>query len=153
MLSSAPKSASAKTTRGHAHVADRPESGVLDTCAYIDLGTLDPALLPATPEITAVTMAELHQGVAMATDPVTRAARTEQLGAAIVDFDPLPFDNDAATRYGTLVALTLPANRNPRPRRLDLMIAAIASSRGLPLYTRNQSDFVGLEDMLTVIAI
>ncbi|WP_217439900.1 hypothetical protein [Nocardia barduliensis] len=46
----------------------------------------------------------------------TRAARYEQLGAAIVDFDPLPFDAEAATRYGTLVALTLAAKRDPRPR-------------------------------------
>ena len=34
---------------GSAVVADRPESGVLDTCAYIDLAVLDPATLPAIP--------------------------------------------------------------------------------------------------------
>jgi predicted nucleic acid-binding protein len=134
-------------------VADRPASGVLDTCAYIDLGVLDPATLPEIPEITAVTMAELHQGVVMAKDAATRAARTEILGAAIVDFDPLPFDADAATRYGTLVALALEANRDPRPRRIDLMIAAIASSRGLSLFTRNENDFKGLADMVHVVAI
>jgi hypothetical protein len=134
-------------------VADRHESGVLDTCAYIDLDLLDPAVLPAVPEITAITMAELHQGLAMAKDAVVRAARTEKLGAAIVDFAPLPFDGDAATRYGTLVALVLEAKRDPRPRRMDLMIAAIASSRDLPLYTRNESDFRGLDDMVEVIAI
>jgi hypothetical protein len=127
--------------------------GVLDTCAYIDLHLLDPAALPTVPEITSVTMAELHQGVAMARDPAVRAARTEQLGAAIADFDPLPFDAHAATRYGSLVALTLRANRSPRPRRLDLMIAAIASSRDLPLYTRNAADFAGLEDLLTVVTV
>ncbi|MEV6340823.1 hypothetical protein AB0M12_39660 [Nocardia vinacea] len=42
-------------------------------------------------------------------------ARSEQLGAAIVDFDPLPFDEDAATRYGTLMALSMAAKRDPRP--------------------------------------
>jgi predicted nucleic acid-binding protein len=110
----------------------RHESGVLDTCNYIDLAALDPAGLPATPEITAITMAELHQGAGMARDAAARAARTEQLGAAIVGFVPLPFDADAATRYGTLVALTMLAGRDPRPRRMDLMIAAIASSRDLP---------------------
>jgi predicted nucleic acid-binding protein len=36
---------------------------------------------------------------------------------------------------------------------MDLLIAAIASSRGLPLYTRNAADFKGLEDLLTVVAI
>ena len=73
--------------------------------------------LQAVPESTAITMAELHQGVAMARNALVRAARTEILGAAIVDFDPLPFDGDAATRYGTLVALTVAAKRNPKPRR------------------------------------
>ncbi|MFC3485457.1 type II toxin-antitoxin system VapC family toxin [Amycolatopsis sp. TRM77291] len=126
---------------------------MLDTCAYIDLGLLDPSALPRLPEITAITMAELHQGVAMAKDPAVRAARTEKLGAAIVDFAPLPFDGDAAARYGTLVALVLAANRDPRPRRMDLMIAAIASSRELPLYTRNEDDFKGLDSMVEVVAI
>jgi len=134
-------------------VAERPESGVLDTCAYIDLGLLDPAELPEIPELTAVTMAELHQGVVMAKDAASRAARTEKLGAAIVDFEPLPFDGQAAARYGTLVALTMAANRNPKPRRMDLMIAAVASSRGLPLYTRNAEDFKGLDGMVTIIEV
>ncbi|MEU7766226.1 type II toxin-antitoxin system VapC family toxin [Nocardia sp. NPDC049190] len=128
-------------------------SGVLDTRTYIDLYALDPVALPQLPEITAITLAELHQGVAMAKDAATRAARSEQLGAAIVDFDPLPFDEDAATRYGTLVALTLAANRDPRPRRMDLLIAAIASARGLPLYTRNSGDFRGLESMVEIVAV
>jgi predicted nucleic acid-binding protein len=138
---------------GSVVVAEHHESGVLDTCTYIDLAVLDPAALPAVPEITAITMAELHQGVAMAKTVAARAARTELLGAAIVEFDPLPFDGDAATRYGTLVALTLEAKRDPEPRRLDLMIAAIASTRRLPLYTRNDAGFRGLEDMVEVVAV
>ncbi|MFC4531476.1 type II toxin-antitoxin system VapC family toxin [Sphaerisporangium dianthi] len=131
----------------------RDESGVLDTCAYIDLGLIDPAQLPVLPEITAITLAELHQGVAMAKDGATRAARMERLGAAVTDFTPLPFDGDAAARYGTLVALTIAADRDPRPRRLDLMIAAVASAQGLPLYTRNGADFKGLENVLTVVCV
>ncbi|WP_436501953.1 type II toxin-antitoxin system VapC family toxin [Actinokineospora sp. HUAS TT18] len=126
---------------------------MLDTCVYIDLPKLDPTTLPIVPELTAITMAELHQGIAFAKDAAVRAARTEQLGAAIVEFDPLPFDSDAAARYGSLVALTLAAKRDPRPRRLDLMIAAIASSRGMPLYTRNEDDFAGLGDLVTVVAV
>jgi toxin FitB len=134
-------------------MTDRHESGVLDTSAYIDLALLDPAALPATPELTAITMAELHQGVAMAKDAASRAARTEKLGAAIIEFEPLPFDGQAAARYGTLVALTIQANRDPKPRRMDLMIAAIASAHGLPLYTRNAKDLAGLADMLLIVEI
>ena len=131
----------------------RHESGVLDTSAYIDLALLDPAALPVIPQLTAITMAELHQGVAMARDAASRAARTEKLGAAIVEFEPVPFDGAAAARYGSLVALTVEANRDPRPRRLDLMIAAIASAHGLPLYTRNAKDLVGLADLLQVVEV
>ncbi|MEV0681754.1 type II toxin-antitoxin system VapC family toxin [Actinosynnema sp. NPDC050436] len=134
-------------------MAERRKSGVLDTCTYIDLGQLDPAVLPEIPELTAVTMAELHQGVAMAKDAAARAARTEKLGAALVEFEPLPFDGQAAARFGTLVALVLDAQRDPKPRRLDLMIAAIASVRGLPLYTRNAKDFAGLDGMVEIIEV
>jgi len=33
------------------------------------------------------------------------------------------------------------------------MIAAIASMRNLPLYTRNAEDFTGLDSVVTVIAV
>lgn len=134
-------------------MAERPESGVLDTCAYIDLDVLDPAALPRVPEITCITLAELYQGVAMSKDASTRAARAEKLGAAVADFDPLPFDRDAAARYGSLVARTIAAGRDPRPRRMDLMIAAIASTAGLPLYTRNAAGFRGLDTLVTVVEV
>jgi toxin FitB len=52
-----------------------------------------------------------------------------------------------------LVALTIQVNRDPKPRRMDLMIAAIASAHGLPLYTRNAADLVGLKDMLQIIEV
>ncbi len=129
------------------------DSGVLDTCVYIDLDVVDPAGMPTIPEITAITVAELHQGVAMAKDPAARASRMEKLGAAVADFEPLPFDGAAAARYGSLVTLTLAHGRDPRPRRMDLMIAAIASARGLPLYTRNAEDFAGLGNRLKLIAV
>jgi toxin FitB len=131
----------------------RDESGVLDTCTYIDLGLIDPERLPTVPEITTITLAELHQGVAMAKDAATRAARMEKLGAAVTDLEPLPFDGLAAARYGTLVALTLAADRDLRPRRMDLMIAAVASTRGMPLYTRNHGDFKGLESLVTIVPV
>ncbi|MBD3554066.1 type II toxin-antitoxin system VapC family toxin [Streptomyces sp. SP18CM02] len=139
--------------RGGATVAERHRTGVLDTCTYIDLGLLEPERLPMLPALTAVSLAELQQGVAMARDPLVRAARMEKLGAAVADFEPLPFDGDAAARYGTLAALVVAARRDPRPRRMDLMIASIASVRGLPLFTRNPDDFKGLEHSVTVIGL
>lgn len=80
-------------------------------------------------------------------------ARSQRLADAEAEFVTLPFDREGARRYGTLVALTLKANRDPRPRRLDLMIAATAGANGLPLYTRNADDFKGLEDGVEIIAI
>ncbi|MFE7574617.1 twitching motility protein PilT [Streptomyces sp. CB01249] len=134
-------------------MAERHRVGVLDTCTYIDLDLLRAEDLPAFPLLTAVTMAELQQGVAMAKDAAGRAARMEKLGAAVADFEPLPFNGEAAARYGSLVSLTLAVGRDPRPRRLDLMIAAIASVGELPLFTRNAGDFKGLEGVLTVVPV
>lgn len=134
-------------------MGDLPGSGVLDTCTYLDLDRIAPEKLPRFPELTSVSLAELHYGLAAARDSATRAMRTEQLGAALVEFDPLPFDEPAAARYGTLVALVLAAGRSPRPRRMDLLIAAIASSRDLPLFTRNADDFKGLDSALTVVEV
>lgn len=68
-------------------------------------------------------------------------------------FAAVPFDREAARRYGTLVALTIAADRDPRPRRIDLLIAATAAANGLPLFTRNAGDLVGLDSAVTVIAI
>lgn len=141
------------TTPGSAAVPERHESGVLDTCVFIDLGGIAPERLPEIPELTAITLAELHQGLAMAKNLVSRAEWMEKLGAAATDFDPLPFDGEAATRFGTLTAMTIAAGRDPLPRRMDLMIAAVASSRGLPLYTRNEADFKGLENLVTVVPV
>ncbi|WP_405899269.1 type II toxin-antitoxin system VapC family toxin [Streptomyces sp. NBC_00727] len=134
-------------------MAERYRAGVLDTCTYIDLDLLSAEDLPVFPMLTAVTMAELQQGVAMARDPGTRAARMEKLGAAVADFEPLPFDGEAAARYGSLVSLVLAAGRDPRPRRMDLMIAAVASVGEFPLFTRNADDFRGLEAVLTVVSV
>ncbi|WP_223187785.1 type II toxin-antitoxin system VapC family toxin [Streptomyces sp. CBMA29] len=89
----------------------------------------------------------------MAKGAATRAARMEKLGAAVADFEPLPFNGDAAARYGTLVALAIAAGRDPRPRRIDLTIVAIASAQDLPLFARNADDFKGLDGSLTVVAV
>ena len=35
----------------------------------------------------------------------------------------------------------------------DLLIAATAHANGLALYTRNPADFIGLEDLIQIIAV
>ena len=131
----------------------RVQRGMLDTCTVIDLPTLDPARLPVEVAIPAVVLAELAQGVAMTKSAEQIMIRSQRLADIEAAFAAIPFDREAARRYGTLVALTIAASRNPRPRRIDLMIAATAAAHGLPLYTRNPDDFRGLDSAVTVIAI
>jgi len=134
-------------------VTGRPSRGLLDTCVVIDLPVIDLSLLPVEAAVSSIVLAELAQGVAMAKDAVAMMARAQRLADVEAEFAALPFDREAARRFGTLVALTIKANRDPRPRRMDLMIAATAAAHGLPLYTRNADDFKGLEQGVTIIAV
>ncbi|MGH3282342.1 MAG: type II toxin-antitoxin system VapC family toxin [Trebonia sp.] len=131
----------------------RVQRGMLDTCAVIDLPSLDPEQLPVEAAIPAVVLAELAQGVAMTKSAEQVMIRSQRLADIEAAFAAIPFDREAARRYGTLVALTIAANRDPRPRRIDLMIAATAAAHGLPLFTRNPDDFRGLDSGVAVIAI
>lgn len=79
--------------------------------------------------------------------------RSQRLADIEATFAAIPFDREAARRYGTLVALTVAASRDPRPRRIDLMIAATAAAHGLPLFTRNPGDFRRLDTAVTIIAV
>lgn len=133
---------------------DKYTTGLLDTSVLVDLARLTAESLPELGLISTISLAELLQGVHLATDPVERAARIEHSRNVELSFPvPLPFDTDAARVYGSLVALIVAAGRSPRPRQLDLMIAAIAVAHKLPLFTRNADDFVGLERRLTVVAV
>ena len=135
-------------------MADRHPLGVLDTSVVIDLVDIPDEDLPERATISTVTLAELSQGPHMAADEATRAVRTERLQVAERSYRaPLAFDESAARRYGTLVALVLAAGRHPRPRPLDLMIAATASVNELPLYTRNAEDLAGLGSAVTVVPV
>ncbi|WP_198042289.1 type II toxin-antitoxin system VapC family toxin [Kitasatospora azatica] len=136
-----------------AEVTNRRQRGLLDTCVVIDLPRIDPGRLPVEAAVPAIVLAELAQGVAMTRDPVEMMTRAQLLADVEAEFAAIPFDREAARRYGTLVALTVKANRNPRPRRIDLMIAATAAAQGLPLYTRNVADFRGLEQGVQVIPV
>lgn len=127
--------------------------GVLDTNILIHWPALELAVLPDATAITTVTVAELAAGVHTAIAADERARRLELLQRVESAFDPLPFDIAAARAYGSVVAAVRQSGRSPRGRVADQMIAAIAAAQGLPLYTTNASDYLGLDDVVTVIAV
>lgn len=134
-------------------MTDRRELGLLDTCVVIELPQLADDALPVASAISAVSLAELCAGLHTTRDPEERARRMARLQRIEAAMTPLPFDAEAARRYGVLVALTLAYGRNPRPRRMDLMIAATAAANDLPLFTANATDFEGLEGAVDVVPV
>lgn len=130
-----------------------PTRGVLDTSTVVLLGRLDdPAALPDEPLITAVTLAELAVGPLVADDEGERARRQAHLQQAEADFVPLPFDASAARAFGEVAASLRRAGRKSAARAYDAMIAAVALANGLPIYTANPDDFIGI-DRLEVVAV
>lgn len=109
-------------------------------------------MLPSEPVITTVTLAELSVGPLVSEDETERIARQAQLQQAEADFDPLPFDSEAARAFGRVVASLRAAGRKTNTRAYDAMIAAIALANDVPLYTCNPKDFAGISG-LTVIGV
>ena len=133
--------------------AHRRERGVLNTSTVILLPRLaDPALLPAEPLITAITLAELSVGPLVASTDEERAARQAHVQQAEADFDPLPFDAQAARWFGRVAASLRRADGKTQARAYDAMIAATALANSLPVYTCNPRDFAGI-DGLEVVAV
>lgn len=127
---------------------------LLDTGVVIDVLDGEPlseglAGLPGM--LSAVSLGELAFGVAVARTPGLRHARRMKLDLIRSTFVVLPFDEVAAEHYGGLALIVQEAGRSPRPRRMDLQIAATALAHGLPLVTTNVADFRDLADVLRVI--
>jgi predicted nucleic acid-binding protein len=128
----------------------RHARGILDTSTLIVLERLpEPADLPAQPLITTITLAELSVGPLVASDD-ERAGRQARLQRVESDFDPLPFDADAARAFGRVAASLRRRGRKTAARAYDAMIAAIAIANDLPLYTCNPRDFEGIDDLTVV---
>lgn len=123
------------------------ERGVLDTSVVIAEGVTP---LPGVLAISAATLAELHFGVLVASSADIRAERLRRLSVLQRRFDALPLDEAVAASYGRVAAAVAAAGRQPRARTMDLLIAATAHAHGATLYTRNPSDFVGLEKLLNI---
>jgi predicted nucleic acid-binding protein len=141
---------------------DRHARGLLDTNIMILRKWVDPAELPDEMAISVVTLAELSAGPhevrrnneqSHYDEHAERARRLDVLQRAENEFDPIPFDVEAARIYGRVVAAVVAAGRKPRRRVVDLMIASIAIAEDLPLFTTNPDDFKGLDDLLTVVPV
>jgi predicted nucleic acid-binding protein len=141
---------------------ERPRQGMLDTNILILRSRIDPAELPEEMAISTITLAELSAGPHEVRrndeqdrydEHAERARRLEVLQRVENEFDPVPFDAEAARIFGRVTAAVIAAERKPRGRVVDLMIASIAIAEGLPLYTTNPDDFTGLDSLIRVIPV
>jgi predicted nucleic acid-binding protein len=121
---------------------ERHEQGLLDTNVMILRKWVDPAELHHQVAISAITLAELSagphevRGNAEQSDydeHAERARRLDVLQRAENEFDPIPFDAEAARAYGQVCAAVIGAGRKPRRRATDLMIASVAIAEDIPL--------------------
>ena len=126
--------------------------GLLDTSTVILLGGIDPAELPDEPTISAITLAELSVGPLIADSDEEREARQAHLQQAEADFDPIPFDDDAARAFGRVAASIRRSGRKRAARAFDALIAATALAHGLAVFTCNPDDFEGIDE-LEVVAV
>src|SRR5260370_21563701 len=135
---------------------------MLDTNIVILRKWVGPSELPEEMAISAITLAELSAGPheVRGSDEqnaydeyAERARRLEILQRAESEFDPVPFDAEAARLFGRVTAAVIAAGRKPRRRVADLMIAATAIAEGLPLFTTSPDDFAGLPSLLRAIPV
>jgi toxin FitB len=117
-------------------------AGLLDTSVLVAGEGGGAGELPEELAISVMTLAELHVGVLLASDPDVRARRLELLAEVEREFDPLPVDDAVARRFAALVSEARRQGR--RPKVTDALIAATAAAHDLVLYTRDRG-FRGLE--------
>ena len=102
---------------------DKAVRAILDTSVVIatDVQPLDGELT-----ISAITLAELHFGVLVASEQKVRSEWLRRLLVVQRSFDALPVDDAVAASYGQVAAAVIDAGRRPRARSMDLLIAATA---------------------------
>lgn len=125
---------------------------LLDTSVIID----PPENLAALAErtvVSAISLAELAAGLERPQDPVERTRRQQRYERVSAVWSPIAFGSEAARIYGALCESMRRGGRNPRPRQFDLLIAATASVRGVPIITRNPDDFSAIHSSIEVIAV
>jgi predicted nucleic acid-binding protein len=121
---------------------------LLDTSVLI--GAVDPGELEGA--ISAASLAELHFGMLVATDPDERARRAQRLGVIEATFDPLPVDASVAREWGRLAAAVAERGGHPRRRTVDLVIAATANVHRVPVLTADTADLAIIDDLVNIQA-
>ena len=127
--------------------------GVLDTSIIAALALYDPAELPETLLITAITLGELSFGPHATDDPLKRAARVAVPQHVESTFEPLPYDRSrsaivrADLRGGSRCrSSAAQAHFRPDDRR-------DCPSNALPLYTANPDDFHGSAGFVELVEL
>ena len=128
------------------------EGALLDTSVIIDFPADTVGDHASSVAISTISLAELAFGL-HTNDPLVNAAREQRYHWIVDTFTPIPFGAGAARIYGALCATVRSAGQNPRPRRFDLLIAAVAVAADLPLLTRNPAVFRHISRALTVIDV
>ncbi|MGH2873854.1 MAG: PIN domain-containing protein [Solirubrobacteraceae bacterium] len=124
---------------------------LLDTSCVIELPDRLEELAEAA-AVSTLTIAELAYGIHH-DDPIVAAAREARYREVLSEFTPVPYSARAAHLYGAIAASVRKSGRNPRPRRIDLMLASAAAELGAVVLTRNPADFVGTASIVRVIGI
>lgn len=97
-----------------------------------------------------MTIAELAHGLHHV-DPLVSAAREARYRMVLSIFEPIPYSARAAHLYGAIAASVRKLGRDPRPRRIDLMIGSVATAHRAVLLTRNPADFAGVSGIVDII--
>lgn len=124
---------------------------LLDTSCVIEFPDQLEQLAEAA-AVSALTIAELAYGIHH-DDPIVAATREARYREVLNEFTPIPYSAHAAHLYGAIAASVRKSGRNPRPRRIDLMLASVAAELGAVLLTRNPADFVGIGDVAQVVSV
>ncbi len=94
--------------------------------------------------LSVISRVELESGVYR--DPTQAAVRRARVDLLLAAIPVLPFDDDAAAAYGTIVS----ALGYSRRKMLDRMIAAQAILQRAPVITMNGGDFRGIPGLQVI---
>ena len=116
----------------------------------IDTNVLVDGIVVEDAAISILTMFELAGGIHSVSSPAERADRQRRYDLAASAFDPIPVTQRVLEAYHAIDAAVVAIGRKPRPRRIDLMIAATARAHDLALVTSNTDDYRGLAGLVDV---